>query len=65
MGIIQTQAKQGGKREGAGRKPNGNTAKTRISFRLSEDVIKIIKNQPNQAEFLENIVRKSQSLDIQ
>lgn len=50
---------QGGKRKGAGRKPTGESAKVSVSFRLANDVVKTIRNQPNQAEFVENAIRAS------
>jgi hypothetical protein len=48
---------RGGKREGAGRKPKGESAKIPISLRLDPAVVSIIESQPNQAEFVEQAVK--------
>jgi len=54
--------KHGGARAGAGRKPKDPSgAKLPVSYWLAPDVVKIIRSQPNQAEFIEAAIREKQS----
>lgn len=56
---MEQKKAQGGKREGAGRKPKDTElgAKKQASWWLAPDVLAIIREQPNQAEFIEQAVR--------
>lgn len=54
---------QGGKREGAGRKPIYKELgkKIQVAYWLAPDVVEIIRQQPNQAEFIESAIRDKKS----
>lgn len=46
----------GGKRPGAGRKKGTKPVKEKVAFKLDPDVVRIIKEQENQAVFVESAV---------
>ena len=52
---------RGGARKGAGRPPKylDLGKKIQVAYWLSPDVVAIIRQQPNQAEFIEEAVRRS------
>jgi hypothetical protein len=50
--------KNGGKREGAGRKPIGDSPKIQVAYWLDAKVVEIIRAQPNQAEFIEAAIKE-------
>lgn len=50
---------RGGKREGAGRKPNGDSAKIAYSVRLSSHVIAYLKSSENAARTIELAIVRS------
>lgn len=56
--MNQTKENRGGARAGAGVKPqNPKGPKKRRLFTLDPDVVDFISRQPNQSQFLENLVR--------
>lgn len=60
---MNTENKRGGSRAGAGRKPKDPSgAKEQYATWLTPDVIKHIKRQDNQAEYLESLVRKDMGI---
>lgn len=56
QGDSEDKPKRGGKREGAGRPTKGTTSKVKVSLYLDSEVVKTIRSQPNQAEFIEALV---------
>lgn len=45
---------RGGRREGSGRKALGKKA---VTLRLSEESVAILKQQPNQSEFVDELIK--------
>ena len=60
-GIPRT---RGGKREGAGRKPKGDTGTLRVGFRCSQDVYDILQAQEDKTAYFEAAIREKHKREI-
>ena len=54
---MEEKKQHGGRRSGAGRPANDRNIM--VGVRISKEAADILKAQPNQAEFIDNLIKKS------